>query len=56
VHWTHGGETDLSNLVLLCHRHHWKVHEGGWQLVATGEGRVIPIAPTITFGQARAPD
>jgi Domain of unknown function (DUF222)/HNH endonuclease len=56
VHWTHGGETDLSNLVLLCHRHHRKVHEGGWQLVMTAEGRVIPIAPTITFGQARGPD
>jgi hypothetical protein len=33
VHWIHGGDTDLDNLVLLCHRHHWEVHEGNWQLV-----------------------
>ena len=32
-HWIRGGPTDLDNLVLLCHRHHWMVHEGGWQLV-----------------------
>jgi hypothetical protein len=54
VHWTRGGPTDLDNLVLLCHRHHWKVHEGGWQLVRTDDHRVVPIAPTITFG--RGPD
>ena len=56
VHWIRGGETDLDNLVLLCHRHHWKVHEGGWQLVKTADGPLVPIAPTITFGQARGPD
>src|ERR1700730_5393920 len=33
VHWIHGGTNDLDNLVLLCYRHHWMVHEGGWQLV-----------------------
>jgi Domain of unknown function (DUF222)/HNH endonuclease len=26
-HWIQGGATDLSNLVLLCHRHHRIVHE-----------------------------
>src|SRR6267378_2033164 len=31
-HWIRGGPTDLPNLVLLCHRHHWMVHEGGWQI------------------------
>jgi hypothetical protein len=25
-----GGTTDLDNLILLCHRHHWMVHEGNW--------------------------
>ena len=25
---TRGGPTDLPNLVLLCYRHHWMVHEG----------------------------
>ena len=51
IHWSKGGETDLSNMVLLCHRHHWLVHEGGWQLVKTQEG-VRAIAPTRVFGPA----
>ena len=56
VHWINGGTTELSNLILLCHRHHWLVHEGGWQLVKTEEGRLISIAPTMTFARAREPD
>jgi hypothetical protein len=38
VHWIHGGSTDLDNLILLGHRHHWMVYEGNWQLVR-GEDR-----------------
>lgn len=43
-HWTaHRGATDLENLVLLCYRHHWQVHEGGWHVVRTDDGvRTIP--------------
>jgi 5-methylcytosine-specific restriction endonuclease McrA len=26
-HWAHGGATTLSNLTLLCRRHHRAVHE-----------------------------
>jgi len=29
VHWAHGGETKLDNLILLCRRHHRFVHEQG---------------------------
>lgn len=50
VHWIHGGGGELENLVLLCLRHHHKVHEGGWQLVKTEDDRLLPIAPTVTFG------
>ncbi|HEY7267805.1 MAG TPA: DUF222 domain-containing protein, partial [Solirubrobacterales bacterium] len=28
VHWAHGGETDKSNLILLCRHHHRLAHEG----------------------------
>ncbi len=45
VHWTRGGSTNLDNLILLCHRHHWMAHEGGWQLVRTDEGRLLTIPP-----------
>ena len=57
VHWIHGGSTDLSNLILLCHRHHWMVHEGKWQIVQSDDGRMLTIPPTTTFGHmARGPD
>ncbi len=57
VHWIHGGATDLSNLVLLCYRHHWMVHEGKWQIVRADDGRMLTI-PQITPYQrlARGPD
>jgi hypothetical protein len=45
IHWIKGGETDLSNMVLLCHRHHWMAHEGGWQLVRTAEGEILAVPP-----------
>jgi len=57
VHWTQGGNTDLSNLILLCHRHHWLVHEGGWKLVRAKDDRLLAIPPTYAYSPpARAPD
>jgi hypothetical protein len=56
LHWAHGGGDELENLVLLCGRHHWKVHEGGWQLVKTDDGRIVPIGPITMFGLPRGPD
>jgi Domain of unknown function (DUF222)/HNH endonuclease len=57
VHWSHGGDTNLENMVLLCHRHHWSVHEGGWQLVSTEGRRVLAIPPSHRYRSwTRAPD
>jgi hypothetical protein len=57
LHWGHGGDTDLENLVQLCYRHHWNVHEGGWQVVKSDEGRILAIPPSHTYqSRARAPD
>ena len=53
-HWAHGGATTLSNLTLLCRRHHRAVHEEGYK-VARGpdgvlqfrrpDGRLVPEVP-----------
>jgi len=57
VHWIHGGSTDLDNLILLCHRHHWMAHEGGWQIVRSDDGRMLTIPPVTEFQRlARGPD
>jgi hypothetical protein len=33
VYWSEGGRTDLSNLILVCSRHHTLIHAEGFQLV-----------------------
>jgi Domain of unknown function (DUF222)/HNH endonuclease len=43
IHWADGGPTDLSNLVLLCRRHHRAVHEG-FGLKMTDAGPVFTRA------------
>jgi hypothetical protein len=56
-HWIHGGSNEPPNLTLLCYRHHWNVHEGGWQIVRGDDGRMLTIPPAVTFGPAaRGPD
>src|SRR5256884_7278223 len=54
LRWAHGGPTTLSNLALLCRRHHRAVHEEGYRLdrPADGgprfrppDGRVLPHVP-----------
>ena len=54
-HWAQGGPTTLSNLVLLCRRHHRAVHEEGYQVdrqpdgelrFRRPDGRVIPNVPS----------
>jgi len=37
-HWAQGGPTTLSNLALLCRRHHRAVHEEGYQIARGPDG------------------
>jgi 5-methylcytosine-specific restriction endonuclease McrA len=56
-HWAQGGPTTLSNLALLCRRHHRSVHEEGYQVdrqldgelrFRRPDGRVLPEVPSLT--------
>ena len=44
-HWADGGETKLSNLVLLCRRHHRLLHEGGFSVRMDKRGAVQFLHP-----------
>jgi hypothetical protein len=53
-HWAQGGPTKLSNLTLLCRRHHRAVHEEGFQVdrqpdgtlrFRRPDGRLLPEVP-----------
>jgi hypothetical protein len=39
-HWAQGGPTTLSNLVLLCRRHHRAVHEEGFEVDRGPDGEL----------------
>jgi hypothetical protein len=44
-HWADGGETRLSNLVLLCRHHHRLVHEGGFRVEILDDGALRFVQP-----------
>lgn len=44
-HWADGGETGLSNLVLLCRRHHRLCHEHGHAIERDDHGRLVFRSP-----------
>jgi hypothetical protein len=44
-HWAHGGPTTLSNLALLCRRHHRAVHEEGYQIEREADGPLTFLRP-----------
>ena len=55
VDWySRGGQTRLSNMLLLCAHHHWRVHEGGWQMALAADGAVVVVPPQL-FNLARGP-
>lgn len=46
VDWyTHGGPTDIDNLLPLCSTHHHLAHEGGWVLILAPDRAVTVIRP-----------
>ena len=56
-HWAEGGPTTLSNLTMLCRRHHRAVHEEGYQVERRADGElqfrypngwIFPEVPTPT--------
>ena len=44
-HWADGGPNTLDNLVLLCRRHHRRVHEEGWRLELHPSRELVAIPP-----------
>jgi hypothetical protein len=58
VWWSHGGGTDLDNLLLICGFHHRLVHEHGWAIQRAADGRVRwfrPDGSRYTGGPERGP-
>jgi hypothetical protein len=60
-HWAHGGPTTLSNLALLCRRHHRAVHGDGFSVDRDPDGELrfrrpdgrllqdVPSTPVMTW-------
>src|SRR4029077_14549319 len=44
-HWAQGGPTTLSNLALLCRRHHRAVHEEGYRVDRQPDGELCSRRP-----------
>ena len=48
-HWARGGPTTLSNLTMLCRRHHRAVHEEGFQVERRSDGELCFRRPDGTL-------
>jgi len=55
VHFSKGGPTKLSNLVLACTRHHHLWHNDGWELSLGGDGALTLVAPNGSVLTSRPP-
>ncbi len=65
-HWAQGGPTTLSNLAMLCRRHHRAVHEEGYQVERQPDGELrfwrpdgqplpdVPVPPPVPDDPVRA--
>ena len=52
-----GGTTDLNNLIPLCWNCHSRVHDHGWTITGTRDGKNTVAPPDLThYGPAHMPD
>ena len=54
-HWEDGGETSLSDRVLLCRRHHHLIHEEGFIVEMTDKGPLFRRPDGSMIEDNRAP-
>jgi hypothetical protein len=55
VHWAHGGETSLANVLQLCSFHHRLHHEGGYTVEGSPSQRLRFLRPDGTVIEAIRP-
>jgi len=55
VHFSKGGPTRLSNLVLACSRHHHLWHDQGWALELSPDGTLVLRSPSGVVLTSRPP-
>ncbi len=46
VPWQAQGPTNIDNMCLLCSRCHHQIHDNGWQIRQTPEGKHVMLPPT----------
>jgi hypothetical protein len=54
-HWSDGGPTDLSNLVLLCGYHHRLIHHTDWQIRINPKDGLPEFIPPTYIDQDQLP-
>ncbi len=52
-YWSHGGETNLDNLTLVCDRCHHKIHDKGWQITQNPTTKKLKLKPPTKHHQHR---
>jgi hypothetical protein len=55
VHWSNGGLTELSNLVLLCGYHHRLIHHSDWQVKINPKDGLPDFIPPAYIDQDQRP-
>lgn len=48
IWWSHGGSTDLENLLPVCVHHHHQIHDAGWKVILDDQRRLTVMLPDGT--------